>query len=148
MQVIPAALEDVPQLCALLALLFAQEREFSPDAQRQRDGLHAILADPAVGQILVLKAGSEIAGMVNVLFTVSTFLGARVALLEDLIVHPAHRGKGGGKLLLEAARRCAVERGCRRITLLTDADNAEARAFYEAHGFTVSTMLPYRMMLP
>ena len=147
MQVIPAVPEDMPRLCELLALLFAQEKEFSPDIRRQSDGLNAIIANPAIGQILVLKDGSEVVGMVNLLFTVSTFLGSRVSLLEDLIVHPAHRGKGGGTLLLEAARRSAAERGCRRITLLTDAGNAKARAFYEAQGFTVSTMLPYRMML-
>ena len=148
MQVALATPEDVPQLCGLLDILFAQEAEFSPDPAKQRDGLKAIMADSSIGLILVLRDGTEIVGMVNLLFTISTYLGAKVALLEDMIVHPAHRERGAGTLLLEAARQHAVEQGCRRITLLTDGSNSAARAFYQARGFTPSSMMPYRLTLP
>ncbi|MGQ0672875.1 MAG: GNAT family N-acetyltransferase, partial [Hyphomicrobium sp.] len=37
--------------------------------------------------------------------------------------------------------------GCRRITLLTDGDNAAAHRFYERAGFTRSAMVPYRLGL-
>lgn len=148
MHAAPATPEDIPQLCGLLDLLFSQEVEFSPNPVKQSDGLKAIMADPLIGLILVLKEESEVVGMVNLLFTISTFLGSRVALLEDMIIHPAHRGKGAGTLLLEAAKQSASERGCKRITLLTDESNSAARAFYQARGFTPSTMVPYRLTLP
>ncbi len=147
MEVSPATREDIPRLCELLAILFAQEAEFTPDPARQTQGLEAIIGDPAIGQILVLREGGRIVGMVNVLFTVSTFLGAKAALLEDMIVHPDHRGKGAGTALVQAARQCAHERGCRRITLLTDGANAQARSFYEKMGFVASPMMPYRLLL-
>ena len=38
---------DVPELCELLSALFAQEHEFSPDAEAR--GLAAIMNDPDSG---------------------------------------------------------------------------------------------------
>jgi GNAT superfamily N-acetyltransferase len=140
--------EDIPRLCELLALLFSQEAEFSPDPARQARALKAIMADPAAGVILILKEGNEIVAMVNLLFTMSTFLGCRAALLEDMIVDPAHRRKGAGTMLLRAAKQTASEHGCGRITLLTDGANAEAKLFYRKMGFVESAMTPYRLMLP
>jgi GNAT superfamily N-acetyltransferase len=148
MRVTSATFEDIPRLCELLALLFAQEAEFAPDAGKQAAGLRAVIYSPQVGLILVVKESDEIVGMVNLLFTVSTFLGAKVALLEDMMVHPGHRGKGIGTALLNAAIERAKAEGCARITLLTDADNAEAKAFYRRAGFVESTMTPMRLMLP
>ena len=144
----PATPEDIPQLCGLLAILFTGEVEFAPDAEKQAAGLRAILSDPAPGIILTAREGGEIVGMVILLFTVSTFLGGRVALLEDMIVRPRHRGKGHGARLLRAAIDHATTAGCRRITLLTDAANAEAKAFYRRAGFVESSMTPLRLMLP
>ena len=148
MQVTLATPEDIPEFCELLAILFSQETEFAPDPTKQAKGLEAILADPSVGLILVLKAEGEIIGMVTLLFTISTFLGSQVALLEDMIIRPAHRGKGAGTLLLQVAIQIASERGCRRITLLTDGSNAKAKAFYQRRGFVESSMIPYRLILP
>jgi len=148
MTINPATLEDVPHLCGLLAILFSQEAEFRPDAARQAAGLQAILADPRVGAILVARENGAIAGMVSLLFTVSTFLGAKVALLEDMIIHPGQRGKGIGTVLVKAAIERAKAEGCARITLLTDGANAEAKAFYRRAGFVESTMTPLRLMLP
>ena len=127
--------EDVPELCGFLAILFSQEAEYSPDAARQAAGLTAIISDPKVGVILVAKNEGRLLGMVNLLFTVSTFLGAKVALLEDMIVHPDHRGEGIGTKLLQAAIEQAKQSGCARITLLTDSINAEAKTFYGQCGF-------------
>ena len=39
--------------------------------------------------------------MVNLLFTISTAEGGFVILLEDFIVHPAHRRQGYGGVLIE-----------------------------------------------
>jgi len=142
-----ATTADIPRLCELLAVLFTQEAEFSPDPALQAKALHAILGSPEVGTILVWRDASGIAGMVSLLYTVSTFLGGRVALLEDLVVDPARRGRGHGHELLRGAIEHARGAGCRRITLLTDGHNAAARAFYEASGFQASSMQPYRLHL-
>jgi ribosomal protein S18 acetylase RimI-like enzyme len=85
--------------------------------------------------------------MINLLYTVSTALGARVALLEDMVVLPQFRGVGAGSKLLQAAIAHARASGCKRITLLTDGDNEAAQKFYSNHGFTASRMVPFRLKL-
>jgi GNAT superfamily N-acetyltransferase len=143
-----ATLDDIPQLCQLLAVLFAQEAEFEPDAAKQAAGLRRIIENPALGQILLLRADAEVLGMVSLLYTVSTARGGRVALLEDLVVQPQRRNSGAGSALLQAAIAHARAAGCLRITLLADRTNEAALRFYRRHGFAASGMLPLRLMLP
>lgn len=144
MQIDTATPDDIPALCGLLSALFAQEAEFTPDTAAQARGLAMIVGDPRVGSVLVARRDGEIVGMVNLLFTVSTALGERVVLLEDMVVAPSARGGGVGSALLQAAIAFAREQGCPRITLLTDRVNADAQRFYARHGFVGSDMLPMR----
>ena len=147
MNISPATLSDIPQLCDLLELLFSQEVEFHPNRTLQSAGLHQIIENPDSGQILVLREGPFIFGMVNLLFTISTALGGRVAILEDMVIHPEKRGNGGGSRLLQAAINVARSAECGRITLLTDRTNESAQRFYRRHGFTLSEMIPMRLIL-
>jgi GNAT superfamily N-acetyltransferase len=142
-----ATREDIPRLTELLTILFTQEADFTPDPARQTAGLQRIIDDPATGQILVLREHAIIVGMVNLLYTISTALGERVAILEDMVVDPAHRGGGIGSRLLNGAIEHARQQGCRRITLLTDRVNSDAIRFYERHGFQLSEMVPLRLLL-
>jgi ribosomal protein S18 acetylase RimI-like enzyme len=138
---------DVPQLCELLSLLFAQEADFKPDAERQTRGLRLIVEQPEVGRIYCAADGESIVGMVSILFTVSTAEGGRAAWLEDMIVHPSRRGQGIGDRLLHEAINRARAAGCSRITLLTDATNNSAIRFYGRAGFVRSQMIPLRLSL-
>jgi len=134
-------------MTALLRLLFAQEAEFAPDTTAQDKGLRAILDDPSVGQLFVADDGERILGLVNLLYTYSTALGARVALLEDMVVAEEARGSGLGTRLVEAAVDHCRKSGCKRVTLLTDGDNERAHAFYQRCGFARSDMVAFRRVL-
>lgn len=142
-----ATLDDIPQLSDLLTLLFTQEADFQPDIEKQYSGLRQIIENPDVGIILVLRDDSTAVGMVNVLFTISTACGGRVAIVEDMVIRPEHRGQKAGSLLLQAAIDLARTNGCLRITLLTDRTNAPAIRFYQRHGFVLSEMIPMRLGL-
>lgn len=142
-----ATLDDIEQLTELLQLLFSQEADFIPNPAKQHEGLQHIIRSPEIGRILVWREGSAILGMVNLLFTVSTAEGGKVAILEDMVVHPAHRGSGIGGQLLDAAIEFCKTLGCARITLLTDRDNRAAIRFYSRKGFQESAMLPLRLHL-
>jgi GNAT superfamily N-acetyltransferase len=146
-QIVAATAADITELSALLSVLFAQEAEFRPDTAAQERGLRAIVDSPKSGVILVARDEQGVKGMVNLLFTISTALGSEVALLEDMVVATDARGGGLGSLLLKAAIAFARQRGCKRITLLTDATNVNAQRFYERHGFSSSPMIPLRMSL-
>ena len=145
--IVTATEKNIPDLCDLLKVLFSQEMEFSPDSSAQTRGLRTIIQNPAIGVILVGKINGASVGMVNILFTISTALGERVAILEDMVVLPAYRNSGIGAQLLEHAIDDARNRGCKRITLLTDASNELAHRFYQRSGFTPSSMIPFRLSL-
>ena len=143
----PAREADLPALCGLLELLFTQEAEFRPDRTAQARGLRRILERPEAGCILVARQDGVVAGMCNLLYTESTALGARVALLEDVVVAPHARGGGVGTRLLQGAIDTARAEDCRRITLLADRHNEGAHRFYQRHGFAPSDMVPMRLLL-
>ena len=143
-----AVTEDIPSLATLLGLLFEQEKEFTVDYDRQTKGLEMIISQPEVGQLLVAeRPDGEIVGMVSLLFTISTALGGKVALLEDMVVLPEERRHGYGSVLVAAALELAKEKECKRITLLTDFDDLAAERFYQKHGFSLSAMVPLRQII-
>jgi ribosomal protein S18 acetylase RimI-like enzyme len=142
-----ATAADVKPLSDLLALLFTDEVDFTPDAERQERALRLIVEQPDVGRIYCATDGDTIVGMVSILFTVSTAEGGRAAWLEDMVVHPASRGQGFGEQLLREAIKEARAAGCSRLTLLTDASNKAAMRFYRRAGFVRSQMVPLRLSL-
>lgn len=146
-EIAPASRQDIPELCGLLAALFSQEAEFTPDRDAQSRGLALIIDNPELGLILAAWQSGRIVGMVNLLYTVSTALGERVALLEDMVVAPDARGAGVGSRLLRQAVELARRNGCKRITLLTDRTNEPAQRFYRKHGFDFSAMVAMRLPL-
>jgi ribosomal protein S18 acetylase RimI-like enzyme len=142
-----ATLEDVPVLSDLLGLLFSGEADFQPDREKQQRALRMILENPATGCIFVARSGDRIAGMINLLFLISTAEGGKVLLLEDFIVHPDFRKRGLGTLLLRHAITFARQEKFSRITLLTEVHNASAKGLYLRHGFSPSSMIPLRLHL-
>ena len=147
MKIEMATTSDIPTLCTLLDYLFSQEVEFKPDHETQSRGLEMILNNNNIGNIFVAKKNEKIIGMVILLYTVSTALGERVALLEDMVVSPNEQELGVGSMLLDHAVKYATEKGCKRITLLTDKTNIRAQKFYKQHKFNRSSMIPFRMII-
>lgn len=142
-----ATTDDLPHLADLLAELFALESDFAPERDKQLRGLSAILDEPALGRLFVLRVDGKVAGMANALITVSTAEGGKVLLLEDVIVSRAQRGGGLGRKLVEHVLGWAKEQGMTRVTLLADRDNTPALDFYRALGFEGSHMTVLRKSL-
>lgn len=144
----PATIEDLPQLAELLEDLFSHEAEFRPDHEKQMRGLRMILEQPNRGRIFVMRGGDHrIIGMVNLLITISTAEGGAVLLLEDLVIHQAHRHSGFGGEMLNYALDYARQKNFLRVTLLTDRIDEASRRFFRQHGFFESEMIPMRVLL-
>ena len=142
-----ATREELPQLVALLGMLFSEEAEFAPDDARQARALTKILADESVGRIYVAREDGRVAAMASLLYSVSTAEGGLVASFEDLVVLPERRGRGVGSALVRFVVSEARRQGVLRLTLLTDSHNKRAQELYAKAGFRASGMLPMRLYL-
>jgi GNAT superfamily N-acetyltransferase len=147
LRVEPASLDDLPALVELTMDLFAHSGDLRADSRVQEHGLRLILEQPSRGRIFVLRNQDAIYGMVNLLFTISTAMGGFVILMEDVIVHPKHRGNGYGSLLMKYVLDFARKKNFRRITLLTDKMSQDSQNFFAKMGFEYSTMIPMRKII-
>ena len=143
----PATIEDLSELTDLVMSLMAMEADFRPDQEKQRHGLRLILEQPSRGRIFVIRSEHKILGMVNLLFTISTAEGGFVLIMEDVIIHPEHRGQGYGTRLVNHVKEFAAKKDFKRITLLTDRVSEESQRFFSKNGFVLSHMVPMRLLL-
>ena len=143
----PATIEDLPALTDLVMSLFAFSGDFTPDSALQERGLELILEQPSRGRIFVVRNDDRIFGMVNLLFTISTARGGFVILMEDVAIHPDHRGQGYGTMLLDHVAEFAKQKHFKRITLLTDKISEESQEFFKNRGFEYSNMITMRLII-
>jgi ribosomal protein S18 acetylase RimI-like enzyme len=80
-------------------------------------------------------------------FTISTARGGFVILMEDVVIHPRHRGQGYGTMLVDHVIEFAKQKRFLRITLLTDKISAESQEFFRKQGFEFSNMIPMRRLI-
>jgi GNAT superfamily N-acetyltransferase len=62
-------------------------------------------------------------------------LGARSAVVEDVVVDAAHRGQGIGRAMMTHAVSVCREKGCYKMALSSNLKRERAHAFYDALGF-------------
>lgn len=68
--------------------------------------------------------------------------GKKKANIQDVWVHPDHRGKGHGRFLMEVAHEKARGLGCHLVELTSSPDNPErevARQMYLRMGYEIKT---------
>ena len=100
--------------------------------------LNDIATSYATGVFLVACDGDEIVG--------SGALTPRedaVAILSRMSTAATHRRRGVGRAVLTRLVEAARERGCSRVVLGTNADWADAIAFYVAFGFVRDAAYAY-----
>ena len=142
-----AEIEDIAVLCELLWELFSQEVEFTPNKEIQEKALKKIIEDENIGDIFVAVKENKVIAMVNVLYTISTALGEKVAILEDMVVSQNYKNQKIGSSLIEFTLDYLKKNSFKRVTLLTDSDNFNAHNFYKKHQFTKSNMIVFRKSL-
>lgn len=118
---------DGPDLAALLARTGWEQRY----VEGQLAAVAALRSDPD-GAVLVAGADSGVLGYVSVAHTRWNALGQ----LHGLVVDPDARRTGVALRLVRAAEDLLREQGARGCRVDTPVDNATARAFYRAAGYT------------
>lgn len=135
-------------MAALLGELFTIEKDFAPDVERQIAGLRLLLDRPDDTVVFVARdAAGRAVALVAAQLVVSTSEGALSVWIEDVVVDAAHRRRGIGSALLDAALRWARDRGATRAQLLIDTENTPAEAFYARLGWRMTQLATRRLML-
>lgn len=144
MRIRKAAISDIPVMVELLCELFAIEDDFTIDRQKHALGLTLLLENPDA-VVLVIEEENSVIGMASVQPLISTVIGERVGLIEDVVIASRFRGNGFGKQLIERLIEETEKMGMKRLALGADARNVGAIEFYKKLGFLTSHMgLMYR----
>ena len=98
--------------------------------------LFAKFADYPDYTLYVAELHNEIVGTFALLVMDNLgHLGARSAVVEDVMVAPKHHSEGIGRTMMRAAIAIGREKSCYKLMLSSGAKRARAHAFYENLGF-------------
>lgn len=117
-----------PDIYEMLRVIYPMER-FSAALER-KELYVARLNGEIVGYAAIKMRNSDWAGMVK----------RRVLFVDELSVSAEHRRKGIGKAMMMEIQKMAKEEGCSDLQLSVYPQNREARAFYEACGFSLQSV--------
>jgi GNAT superfamily N-acetyltransferase len=125
------------ELEAVLALHrdFFAEDGYPFHEEESRRNLARLLAEPALGRVFVLEEAGRLAGYLVLTFGFSLEFGGRDALVDELFVTPAHRGRGLGTQGLAAAEAACRALGIRTVHLVVERHKAGVRELYRRLGF-------------
>ena len=100
-----------------------------------KDRLIGMLREHPTTLVLLAAAEGKPVGVAVCFFGMSTFKARPLVNIHDLAVLPGYRGCGVGRALLGAVEEHARRRGCCKLTLEVQDDNAPARTLYQRFGF-------------
>lgn len=151
-------LEDAPQVERCIVELQAFERKIEPNRADPETIAAPYLAHilqqclDLDGAIFVAEAEGAVVGFVCIF--AKTDSGSLIeaepehAYISDLVVLPAHRGRGVGRALLRQAEEFAVQHGARVLKLDVLAANSGARALYCTAGFQEHEIRLQKQLIP
>jgi ribosomal protein S18 acetylase RimI-like enzyme len=141
----PAAPADMPVVGRLGALLVRVHHDFDPQRfiaatpQTQR-GYASFLEDQLEEQNIVILVADENGEAIG--YTYSGVEGVDymslrgpAGVMYDIVVDPAHRGRGIGRMLLDATIAALEARGAPRVVLSTAERNEVAQHLFARAGF-------------
>jgi GNAT superfamily N-acetyltransferase len=136
-----AKIDDLPKIEPLLRdLLDAIDDSDKMGTKLAIDNCRQMIADPN-SYILLARLEKDIVGLVNFTIRKTILHNAPSALIDELVVAKANRGRGIGRQLIEAAIKKCRELDCCEIEVSTEKTNEKARAFYKKCGFDEDAVL-------
>jgi GNAT superfamily N-acetyltransferase len=129
----PASRSDLPQLLALYLHLDPDDRIPSLDIATSRFEELQTYRGSAI--FVGMAESGIVASCTLVVVPNLTRGGQSYGLIENVVTHTAFRGRGFGKLLLQAAVAAAWDSDCYKVMLMTGSKKPSTLAFYAAAGF-------------
>ena len=138
MMIRDATRADLPRIAALLADDGLGRGRESTDAEVYERAFDRMRTQPGNVYMIVEEDGEPIACLQYTVIHGLSRAGASRAQIEGVRVSTAHRGRGLGETLMQAAIDRARADGCSLVQLTTDRSRADAHRFYERLGFVAS----------
>lgn len=126
---------ELDALLALYAHLHESDLPLPPRPEVERVWAEA-LANPRCRYFGGFENGSLVSSCTITLIPNLTRACRPYGVIENVVTHTAHRGKGWGKRVLQAALAFAWESQCYKVMLLTGRKDASTLRFYEGAGFS------------
>jgi ribosomal protein S18 acetylase RimI-like enzyme len=140
-----AAPADLPAIGRLGALLVRLHHDFDPErfiaATPQTEHGYASFLGTQLDQtdvvVLVAERDGEVLGYTYAGVEGTDYMALRgpAGALYDIVVDPAHRGQGVGRMLLDATLAALGARGAPRVVLSTAERNEPAQRLFARAGF-------------
>lgn len=135
----PAVVRDAASsdLGALLPLVRSFYALFGYPYSEERKGaaLARLLADAALGRVLLVESGGTAVGYVVLAWSFSLEFDGRTAFVDELFVAESARGQGLGSLVLRRAEELCRDAGANALHLETEEENEGADRLYARLGF-------------
>jgi GNAT superfamily N-acetyltransferase len=135
-QIREAASEDVETMLGLYEYLSPGDERCPLDLARRNLDRLSLFEGSAV---LLGAIDGEVLTTCTLIVAPNFTRGGRpYAIIENVVTHPEHRGRGLGTTVLDAACDRAWNYGCYKVMLSTGSSLASTIAFYESAGFEKS----------
>ena len=141
----PALPADLPAIGRLGALLVRTHHDFdprrfiaaTPQTERGYASFLGTQLDVPDLVVLVAEQAGEVLGYTYAGVEGFDYMALRgpAGVLHDIVVAPDHRGRGVGRMLLDAALAVLGGRGVPRVVLSTAERNEGAQRLFERAGF-------------
>ena len=116
---------------------FYAEASYPLDRQWADRSFTALLTDPSLGCVWLVRCGPEIVGHVVLTVRFSMEHGGLDAFVDDLFVRPGHRRSGAATVALNALFTECRRRGILAVQVEVGQDNVAANALYARFGLAL-----------
>jgi ribosomal protein S18 acetylase RimI-like enzyme len=132
--IVPATLAEEPVLRELMVEFYAHEGLVF-DAVRTLGAFRTLVADPNLGRVWLFYVDGDVVGYTAVTVCFSLEFAGRYALVDELYVREAYRGRGIGARALALATEACRDLDVAAVRLEVDTWNTRAMDLYRRLGF-------------
>lgn len=126
--------DDLPAVLGLLRQLNVDDPALEPGVAHAV--FDSILDTPGLTVFVLEQDGAVLASTYLQVVPNLTRAASPFAVVENVVVDEAHRGRGLGKAIVAATLDIAWEAGCYKAMLQTGSRQPSTHAFYRACGFS------------
>ncbi|HEY5912308.1 MAG TPA: GNAT family N-acetyltransferase [Verrucomicrobiae bacterium] len=142
-----AAPADAPVIADFNLRLARETEDLALDEARVRQGVRAILQDPAKGLYFLAEIDGTLAGQVMITYEWSDWRNGNLWWLQSVYVKEEFRGRGVFRALFTYLRDLAQkDAGVAGIRLYMHAANDRARRSYEALGMSQTNYVVFELV--